>query len=439
MKDTFENIEKSGRLIFRYIRGSHAYGLNVEGSDIDTGGVYITGNENLLGLRENYCEQISDKKHDNVWYEIGRFLELLLTSNPNMLEALFVPERCILYKHPIMDIILKNRDKFLSKKAFNALTCYGISQIKKARGLNKKIVKPIKVRKTPIDFCYTFKGQGSESVTKFLERNGLKQIYCGLVHIDNMDQAYAVFYDWEQHIHMEWKTAEEFADFLIDVVINDKESKFIDSLKEMNYDLWFKFIPNLKDFYSTTTFISDAKAKWMQIYNEIKPKGYHGIQKEDGSSNDVHLDSVVKGEQPIFHLLYNKNGYASHCREYKEYKNWEQNRNQLRYESNLDKNYDAKNIMHSCRLIQMGIELAKTGKFNVDRTEMGDREFLLKIRNHGFEYDEIIEYVETKEKELDKISKLNTLPDEIDREFVNNLLLKIRKEFDCENNKINES
>ena len=215
MKETFEDIKNSGRLIYQYIRGSHAYGLNVETSDIDTGGVYITDNIRLLGLRSNYCEQIADEKNDNVWYEVGRFLELLLNSNPNMLEALFVPDRCILYKHPIMDIILENRHKFLSKKAFNALTSYGIEQVRKARGLNKKIVNPITERKEPIDFCYTFRKQGTQPIQDWLKERGLKQIYCGLNHLPNMDQMYGVYYDWGQHIHMEWKTAEEFAEFMM--------------------------------------------------------------------------------------------------------------------------------------------------------------------------------------------------------------------------------
>jgi len=433
-KETFDEVKKSGRLIYQYIRGSHAYGLNIETSDIDTGGVYITTNDVLLGLRSGYCEQIADAKNDNVWYEVGRFLELLMASNPNMLEALFVPERCIIYKHPVMDYILENKHKFLTKKAFNALVGYSIQQIAKARGLNKKIVKPVKVRKTPIDFCYTFKNQGSESVMEFLNRHGLKQIYCGLVHVDNMDQAYAAFYDWEQHIRMEWKTAEEFADFLVDVVINDKESKFIDSIKEMNYDLWFQFMPHIKH-WTDAQYISDAREQWIRRYNEIKPKGYHGIQKEDGSSNDVHLDSVVKGEKPLFHLLYNKNGYASHCREYKDYKDWEKNRNQARYESNLDKNYDSKNIMHCIRLIQMGIELAKTGELNVDRSVMGDREFLLDVRNHKYEYDYLIDYCEQKKAEMDEAIKTTSLPDEIDREFVNELLLRVRKVFDYAENR----
>lgn len=429
MKETFEDIKNSGRLIYQYIRGSHAYGLNVETSDVDTGGVYITDNKRLLGLRSNYCEQISDEKNDNVWYEVGRFLELLLNSNPNMLEALFVPERCILYKHPVMDIILENRYKFLSKKAFNSLTSYGIEQIRKARGLNKKIVNPIVERKGPIDFCYTFRKQGTQPIQIWLAEHGLKQIYCGLNHLPNMDQMYGVYYDWGQHIHMEWKTAEEFADFLVDVVINEKEDKFIDSLKEMNYDLWFQFMPHVK-YWTKAKFINDAKEQWIQRYNEIKPKGYHGIVKEDGSSCYVHLDSIIKGDKPICWMSYNDDGFQSHCKQYKDYKDWEKKRNQARYESNLEKNYDSKNIMHCVRLIQMGIELAKTGELNVDREKTGDRQFLLDIRNHKYEYDYLIDYCEKKKAEMDEAIKTCNLPEEIDKDFVNELLIRVRQAFD---------
>ena len=427
MKNDFETIRNSGKLIYEYIRGSHAYGLNVETSDVDTGGVYIDDVDNILGLRENYKEQIADKKNDNVWYEVGRFLELLMASNPNMLEALFVPERCILHVSPIMQFILDNKKKFLSKKSFNALVGYSIQQVRKARGLNKKIVKPIKVRKMPIDFCYTFKGQGSEPVKEFLDRMHLKQIYCGLVHIDNMDQAYAVFYDWGQHMHMEWKTADEFADFMI----GGNAEMFLKPLKHFDISkLYYRLQIAVSEYRADEKRkenIEKYREEFKNIYHDTLPSGYHGIQKEDGSSNDVHLDSVVKGEKPLFHLLYNKNGYASHCREYKDYKDWEKNRNQSRYESNLDKNYDSKNIMHCVRLIQMGIELAKTGEFNVDREKAGDREFLLDIRNHKYEYDYLIDYCEKKKLELDEAIEKCTLPEDVDHEFVNDLLIKIRK------------
>lgn len=430
MKETFDDIKNSSRLIYQYIRGSHAYGLNVETSDVDTGGVYITDNTRLFGLRSNYCEQIADEKNDNVWYEVGRFLELLLNSNPNMLEALFVPDRCILYKHPVMDIILENRQKFLSKKAFNTLLGYSIEQIRKARGLNKKIVNPIVERKEPIDFCYTFRKQGTQPIQNWLAERGLKQIYCGLNHLPNMDQMYGVYYDWGQHIHMEWKTAEEFAEFMTtekgihwveDIIFNiDK-----DIYNKLAYEQGYDNKENKEYNYQ----------KYLKAYKEIMPKGYHGIVKEDGSSCYVHLDSIVKDDKPICWMSYNDDGFQSHCKQYKDYKDWEKKRNQARYESNLEKNYDSKNIMHCVRLIQMGIELAKTGELNVDREKAGDRQFLLDIRNHKYEYDYLIDYCEKKKAEMDEAIKTCNLPEEIDKEFVNELLIRVRGVFDYMENR----
>lgn len=43
---------------------------------------------------------------------------------------------------------------------------------------------------------------------------------------------------------------------------------------------------------------------------------------------------------PFCYISYNVDGFQDHCRRYKEYKEWEQNRNPVRYESNLNKNYD---------------------------------------------------------------------------------------------------
>ncbi|MCD8206601.1 MAG: nucleotidyltransferase domain-containing protein [Bacteroidales bacterium] len=49
---TFDDIRKEGLLIYEYIRGSHAYGLQKPDgtSDIDTAGVYIEPVDQLLGL-----------------------------------------------------------------------------------------------------------------------------------------------------------------------------------------------------------------------------------------------------------------------------------------------------------------------------------------------------------------------------------------------------
>ena len=63
---TVQEIENKG-LAYKFIRGSHLYGTNVETSDVDFGGVYIADTDVLLGLSENYEPQISDEKHDTTY------------------------------------------------------------------------------------------------------------------------------------------------------------------------------------------------------------------------------------------------------------------------------------------------------------------------------------------------------------------------------------
>ena len=92
-KLTFEDIRERGLLIYEYIRGSHAYGLATETSDEDRGGVYICPTTELLGLGFEYQEEIENDTHDIVWFELNKFMRLLLKSNPTVLESLFIPDR----------------------------------------------------------------------------------------------------------------------------------------------------------------------------------------------------------------------------------------------------------------------------------------------------------------------------------------------------------
>ena len=123
-------------------------------------------------------------------------------------------------------------------------------------------------------------------------------------------------------------------------------------------------------------------------------------------------------------MTYNKQGYESHCRDYKNYKEWEKNRNPVRYESNLGHNYDAKNVMHCMRLIRMAKELARGEGFNVVRT--WDRDYLLDIRNHKFEYEDVMAQLDKEKAEMEEAVKNCTLPDVVDRDAVNDILVSAR-------------
>jgi hypothetical protein len=72
----------------------------------------------------------------------------------------------------------------------------------------------------------------------------------------------------------------------------------------------------------------------------------------------------------------------------------------------------------------MGKELVEGKGFNVVRT--WDRDMLLDIRNHKYEYEEIMEYVEKLFDEVNSKIETCTLPDTVDKEKVNELLISAR-------------
>lgn len=400
---TIEELRNSGLIAYEYKRGSHMYHLNTETSDEDFGGVFFCPKKMLLGLRGRYEEQVSDSKSDVVFYEFGRWLELLLKSNPTVLEGLFAPEDCIVGEvHPAVRKILDNRELFLSKECFKTFYGYAVSQISKARGLNKKIVNPVTERKDILDFCYTFNDQGSLPIKKFLAENGLDQKYCGLVNIPNMSDGdssiYGVYYDFAAYFKF------ENIDWARDWYNGNSPYK--------------KFFPSVSEQLSMQKRIEDK-----EFFH------YGGIVHPDEieKSNTVRLSSVPKGEKPICFMAYNKNGYMRHCRDYKDYKEWEKNRNPVRYESNLGHNYDAKNVMHCMRLVRMAKELAQGKGFNVVRT--WDRDYLLDIRNHKFEYEDVMAQLEKEKLEMEEAIKSCTFPEKVDFDKVNDLLYDVRLKY----------
>lgn len=407
--NSFETIRKNNQLLYEYIRGSHLYGLNHEHSDIDSSGVYFCPQEDLLGLGFNYKPQISDEKHDCIWFEIGNYMHLLLKSNPTILESLFVPKDKIIGEvSPSFIPILENRDKFITKQCFKPMTAYAYEQIKKARGLNKKIVNPVTQRLSPLDFIYTFYGQGSTKIKNFLEYRGLKQKYCGLVNISNMHDVYGVYYDWGTFFKNE---KIELRDLI----------EYSNSTNEIQNHL-FEFIQkNVLELSDDNKCFLDIITEW---YNSQQPLGYNGIVRESRFSADPCLSTVKKGAKPICYISYNQTGYTKHCLDYKNYKEWEANRNPIRYESNLAHNYDSKNMMHCIRLIHMAIEIANGEGVKLLRT--WDKEFLLRIKNHQIEYEDLLSYAENQKQILDKAVQNSTIPDSVDYNLVNDLLLEIR-------------
>ena len=183
------------KTIFKCITGSFAHGTYIEGkSDIDYKSIYIQDSDEILSM--GYVPQI-DITQDDVMWEIQKFIELLENGNPSSLEILFSPQDCILETSPQFNILLENKEMFLTKKCAKSFANFGISQIKKASATGKKfnIEDSKMVHKTPFDFTYYYDNGKTLLLKDYLVSNGLSQDKCGLAKLDHMKDCYTLYYD----------------------------------------------------------------------------------------------------------------------------------------------------------------------------------------------------------------------------------------------------
>jgi len=399
---TIKDIENKGMIAYKYMAGSYSQNLYTEGvSDIDYHGVYFTDFTKLIGLGNDYEEEVSDEKHDETYHEFGKWMTLLSKGNPNALESLFVPQGMVVGDiHPAIQEVLKNRDKFVSKEVVKALSGYAFNQIKKARGLNKKIVKQVNERKDVLDFCYVDYEQGSKPIKEWLAGNNLGQKYCGLVNIPNMPHTYGVYYDFAAYFKFE--NIDWYYTYFESDTVKEPFNRFI---TDDMIDGILKRIEN-KNFY-----------------------GYKGIVEPDdiSKSNEVRLSSIPKGELPICKMYYNNDAYTCHCRDYKDTQEWKEKRNPKRYSKAEEAGYNQKNMCHCIRLLTMAKEISEGKGFNLWRTD--DRDFLMGIKSGDYTYEYLIDYAEKLLADVNENLPKSNLPDEVDKDFVNDLTIYCRIKY----------
>jgi uncharacterized protein len=268
---TVETLREKNLIIFEAISGSRAYGTNLPHSDTDLRGVFMMPQALLFGLHQ--IDQVQNDTNDIVFYELRRFMEMLGQNNPNVMELLNIPEDCVVYKHPIFDLILSQKEKFITTKCQFTFGSYAAEQIKKARGLNKKIVQSFeKERKTPFHFCYVIdkKGYGSMPLTDLLAEQQKAQAQCGLVKIPNMRDMYAVFYDAKGNLGYKGITHSEEANELSLSSVPEGEQPF--ALLFYNKDGYSIYCKDYKQYWDWV----EKRNPDRFLENMLHGKGYDG-------------------------------------------------------------------------------------------------------------------------------------------------------------------
>lgn len=140
---------------YEVIMGSVAYGISTDTSDMDIYGFSIPPKEmvfphlkgEILGFgkqakrfdqyqQHHIYREDNNRQYDLQIYSIVKYFQLCMDNNPNMIDSLFVPQRCVLYCSKIADIVRENRREFLHKGSWHKFKGYAFSQLRKAK--NKK-------------------------------------------------------------------------------------------------------------------------------------------------------------------------------------------------------------------------------------------------------------------------------------------------------------
>jgi predicted nucleotidyltransferase len=141
------------------IMGSTAYGVSGDTSDVDiysfcippiehvfphtTGELYgfgdsKSGYSRFRQFQEHHIiDKNSDKQYDLNVYNIVDYFQLVMENNPNMLDSLFVPNRCIIHATHIGQMVREKRKMFLHLGCWHTFKGYSFAQIKKAKSVNR--------------------------------------------------------------------------------------------------------------------------------------------------------------------------------------------------------------------------------------------------------------------------------------------------------------
>jgi predicted nucleotidyltransferase len=117
-------------IIYQCQVGSKAFGLAEADADDDLRGIFLPPARlhwSLYALPEQLESQT--ETHDEVYWELQKFLLLALKANPNVLESLWTPR--VLVATPLAQELRSLREAFLSQHLFKTYSGYVLSQFRR--------------------------------------------------------------------------------------------------------------------------------------------------------------------------------------------------------------------------------------------------------------------------------------------------------------------
>jgi len=143
---------------YEVITGSTSYAVSSDTSDMDIVGFAIPPKDDIFphlrgeipgfgkphqsfNVWQQHHVQDGEQEYDFTIYSIVKFFNLAMENNPNMVDILFTPQRCVLYCSQIAQIVRDNRKLFLHKGSYHKMRGYSYAQLNKIGNKNIEIEK----------------------------------------------------------------------------------------------------------------------------------------------------------------------------------------------------------------------------------------------------------------------------------------------------------
>lgn len=125
-------------IILLTLGGSHAYGMDQAGSDLDVRGIALNSKEEVL-LGTDFL-QVVNVDTDTTVYSFNKMIQLLTSNNPNTLEILGCLPEHYFHLSGIGKELLENRKMFLSRICISTFGGYAENQLRRMENKATRLV-----------------------------------------------------------------------------------------------------------------------------------------------------------------------------------------------------------------------------------------------------------------------------------------------------------
>jgi hypothetical protein len=305
-------------------------------------------------------EHLQDQRGDVVFFGLRKFLALASAANPSALELLFAPADTVLHSTSAALLLLQRRELFVTQRCLDSHVGYARAQIQRARGVNKWINNP-----------------QPEALPR-------REAFCFVIDGPWPGQA----------------------------PLGTQMPMRPRPLAETGIDLRHYHCAALERVPRT------FRLYWYGT-------GAKGVFRD---GNLVCESIPVEDERVRLRglLIFDQAGYEKARNDHANYWQWRRSRNEARWSTQErgDVDYDAKNMMHTFRLLLAAESILQRGEVRV-RFDGADRDFLLSVRAGAFGYEELVARAEEKVCALEAAQPQCGLPSEPDEAMVDGLLREV--------------